>query len=85
MIRNRIYDITLWSYVVALSHFASEWLLFRSADLSSGLLGPMIVARMSLYPVVCRRADDYCSGVDFVDDKRTRLLCHKISSARDFR
>lgn len=42
----RVYDITLWSYVAALFHFGSEWLIFRSARFNSGLLGPMIVARM---------------------------------------
>ncbi|KIJ51560.1 hypothetical protein M422DRAFT_776788 [Sphaerobolus stellatus SS14] len=43
-----IYDVTMWSYVGALVHFASEWLLFRTADFGSGLLGPLIVAPLSL-------------------------------------
>ncbi|KAF8591139.1 Erg28-like protein [Ramaria rubella] len=44
-----VYDITLWSYVSAFLHFTSEWLLFRSANLSSGLLGPLIVAPVSFF------------------------------------
>jgi len=43
-----IYDVAIWSYVAALAHFASEWLLFRSANLSAGLLAPLIVAPVSL-------------------------------------
>ncbi|KAF8512262.1 Erg28-like protein [Gautieria morchelliformis] len=42
-----IYDITMWSYAAALFHYVSEWLLFRSADFGSGLLGPLIVAPVS--------------------------------------
>lgn len=51
ILRIRMYDITMWSYVAALFHFTSEWLLFGSADFSGrGLLGPIIVARMLSHP-----------------------------------
>ncbi|KAF8525851.1 Erg28-like protein [Hysterangium stoloniferum] len=47
-----IYDVAIWSYVAALAHFASEWLLFRSANFGAGLLGPLIVAPVSLFWMV---------------------------------
>ncbi|ODQ65842.1 putative ergosterol 28 [Nadsonia fulvescens var. elongata DSM 6958] len=39
-----VYNITLASYLIAGMHFFSEWLVFRSANLGKGLIGPLIVA-----------------------------------------
>jgi hypothetical protein len=36
------------TYVIALAHFTSEWLIFKSASLTSpGLISPLIVASTS--------------------------------------
>jgi len=43
-----MYEITLWTYVIALTHFTSELLIFRSADIGPGWLSPFIVATVSL-------------------------------------
>ncbi|KAL8279954.1 hypothetical protein RQP46_007535 [Phenoliferia psychrophenolica] len=42
------YDLALISYVLALGHFASEALVFRTAGLGPGLISPLIVASTSL-------------------------------------
>ena len=41
---NRIYDITLFSYLFAFSHFGSELLIFRTASFGPGALSPVIVS-----------------------------------------
>jgi len=43
-----IYDITMWTYIGAAGHFLTEWLIYRSANFGPGLLGPLIVAPVSL-------------------------------------
>ena len=43
-----VYQIALWSYVVAEGHFMSEWLWFGTAAWGRGLAGPVIVANVSL-------------------------------------
>ena len=43
-----MYQIALWTYLVALSHFASEWLIFGTAKLNAGLAAPVLVASGSL-------------------------------------
>ena len=43
-----IYQISLWTYIVALSHFTSEWLIFGTAKLNAGLAAPVVVASGSL-------------------------------------
>ncbi|CAE6416101.1 unnamed protein product [Rhizoctonia solani] len=42
-----VYDLTMWTYVLAFGHFTSEFLVFRTAGLGPGLLSPMIVATTS--------------------------------------
>lgn len=39
-----VYDLTMWTYVLAFGHFTSEFLIFRTAGLGPGLLSPMIVS-----------------------------------------
>ena len=73
----------MWSYVAALSHFASEWLLFRSADLSDfGLLGPLLIARMFSITVSLVIYNQRCSDVTPLDDKSIRLLRSKVNLDR---
>jgi hypothetical protein len=44
----QVYQLALFSYVVAFAHFMSEWLIFRTAKLGAGLTGPLVVATTSL-------------------------------------
>jgi Erg28 like protein len=44
----QVYQLALFSYVVALAHFLSEWLIFKTARLGAGLTGPLVVATTSL-------------------------------------
>ncbi|MCJ1370704.1 ergosterol biosynthesis protein [Loxospora ochrophaea] len=43
-----IYQLTLWTYVIGIAHFTSEWLIFNSASMGKGLASPLIVASASL-------------------------------------
>ncbi|KAL1923439.1 uncharacterized protein VTP21DRAFT_8419 [Calcarisporiella thermophila] len=44
-IRNKpIYDVTIWSYAIALFHFTSEMFVFRSAQLNRATMWPCIIA-----------------------------------------
>jgi hypothetical protein len=43
-----VYELCLWTYVLAFAHFTSEWLVFGSARLSRGFIAPMTVATVSL-------------------------------------
>lgn len=42
-----VYEMVLWTYGIAFAHFASEWLIFRSARWGKGLAGPVIVSTVS--------------------------------------
>ncbi|GHJ84294.1 hypothetical protein NliqN6_0696 [Naganishia liquefaciens] len=50
------YDITLFTYALAFTHFFSELLIFRSASLGPGVLSPLIVASVSTYWAYTQRA-----------------------------
>ena len=56
-----VYDICLWSYVVAFAHFFSEWLVFKTARLNEGLLGPVLVSTMSILWMASQR-EAYLAG-----------------------
>ncbi|KAK9481230.1 hypothetical protein V1514DRAFT_345578 [Lipomyces japonicus] len=43
-----VWDLTYATYIVALVHFTSEWLIFKTAKLGKGLAGPLIVASTTL-------------------------------------
>lgn len=43
-----IYQLALWSYVIAWGHFMSEWLVFGTAKWGRGLAGPVVVSTGSL-------------------------------------
>ncbi|TGZ82679.1 erg28p [Ascodesmis nigricans] len=43
-----LYDVCMWSYVIAGGHFVTEWLVFGSASLGKGLTGPLVVSSTSL-------------------------------------
>jgi len=43
-----LYDITIWTYIIALAHFVSEIFLYRTAAISVGALPSCIIASTSL-------------------------------------
>ena len=43
-----MYQLALWTYVIALAHFASEWLVFGTAKMGKGLIGPLCVSSGTL-------------------------------------
>ncbi|KAL4064516.1 hypothetical protein J3A83DRAFT_4361003 [Scleroderma citrinum] len=43
-----IYDIALFTYLIAFGHFSSEILIFRTARLDSAAISPVIVSTVSL-------------------------------------
>ncbi|KAL8651770.1 MAG: hypothetical protein Q9226_004557 [Calogaya cf. arnoldii] len=43
-----LYQLALWTYVVALGHFYSEWLVFGTARWGKGLAGPVVISVSSL-------------------------------------
>ncbi|KAI9800859.1 MAG: hypothetical protein M1825_003642 [Sarcosagium campestre] len=44
----QIYQLALWTYVLAFGHFMSEWNVYKSAKWGAGLAGPVVVATGSL-------------------------------------
>ncbi|CAZ80359.1 unnamed protein product [Tuber melanosporum] len=52
-----VYDLAIWSYVVAGAHFVSEWLVFGSAGLNAGLMGPLLVSSTSLAWMITQRGE----------------------------
>lgn len=48
-IHNRaVYELAMWTFAIAILHFGSEYVYFRTARLSRGLASPMVVASSSL-------------------------------------
>ncbi|KAF7189325.1 Ergosterol biosynthetic protein 28 [Pseudocercospora fuligena] len=43
-----IYQLALWSYVVAFAHFFSEWLVFGSARWNRGFASPVFVSTFTI-------------------------------------
>ena len=43
-----VYQLTFCSYIIALGHFASELLIYRTCNLDAGFLSPLCVASTSL-------------------------------------
>ena len=39
-----IYQIAIWTYIIAWLHFVSEFFVFKSAKISAGWLSPVIVS-----------------------------------------
>ncbi|CCX12614.1 Erg28 like protein-domain-containing protein [Pyronema domesticum] len=50
-----VYDICIWSYLIAGAHFVSEWLIFGTASLGAGLTGPLVVSSSSLIWMLTQR------------------------------
>ncbi|KAM8921196.1 ergosterol biosynthetic protein 28 homolog [Pelodytes ibericus] len=48
-IRNKtLYHITLWTFVLALGHFMSEVYIYETANLTIGVMAPLMVASFSI-------------------------------------
>ncbi|AGO11676.1 AaceriADL100Wp [[Ashbya] aceris (nom. inval.)] len=45
---ERIFQLTFITYSIALLHFGSEWLIFRTCKLGKGFMGPLVVATASV-------------------------------------
>ncbi|KAM9293818.1 ergosterol biosynthetic protein 28 homolog [Gastrophryne carolinensis] len=48
-IRNKtLYHLTLWTFVLALAHFLSEVWIYRTAQVTIGIMAPLMVASFSI-------------------------------------
>jgi len=52
-----VYDLCVWSYVIANLHFVSEWLVFGTAVMGKGLAGPAVVSTLSVAWMLAKRAE----------------------------
>ncbi|KAI0404525.1 transmembrane domain-containing protein [Xylaria palmicola] len=43
-----VYNMAIWTYVVALLHFGSEWAYYRSANTSPPIMGPFFFATVGI-------------------------------------
>jgi len=43
-----IYDMALFTYLIAFGHFTSELLIFRTAKMNAGIIAPLLVASTTL-------------------------------------
>lgn len=77
---DRIYDLTLFTYLFAFAHFGSELLIFRTASFGPGALSPVVVSSESILIGSATRSPDpsgrviACSRVLDLDDRSIRLL-----------
>jgi len=51
-----VYDLAIWTYAIALGHFVSEWLVFRTARLRGAFVFPVLVASGTLAWMLGQRA-----------------------------
>ena len=80
LVMDRVYDMTLFTYLFAFGHFASELFIFRTASFGLGVVGPVLV---SGEPIMLGLATSWfdpsnrvttCSRVLNLDDHSIRLL-----------
>lgn len=50
-----VYELVLWTFVVAGGHFISEWLYYRTIKFGKGLAGPLVVSTVSFTWMVLQR------------------------------
>ncbi|KAM9929658.1 hypothetical protein OXX59_001058 [Metschnikowia pulcherrima] len=51
----QMYNLCIWTFVIAGGHFLSEWLVFKTCKLDKGLAGPLVVASSSLAWMLSQR------------------------------
>jgi len=57
-ISSRIgYDLAIWTYGIALTHFLTEWLVYGSAQLRGRFVFPLIVASSTAAWMLMQRAE----------------------------
>ncbi|KAM4690393.1 ergosterol biosynthetic protein 28 homolog [Rhinophrynus dorsalis] len=48
-IRNKtLYHLTLWTFILALGHFLSEVFIYHTAEMTIGVMAPLMVASFSI-------------------------------------
>ncbi|CAH6719603.1 ergosterol biosynthetic protein 28 [[Candida] jaroonii] len=50
-----VYDLCLWSFIVASGHFNLEWLVYKNCKFDKGLMGPFIVSTVSIIWMISQR------------------------------
>jgi hypothetical protein len=79
-----LYDIAMFTYLIAFSHFVSEWLIFRTTKFGAGLLGPLVVSSKSGSQGQCRSCfikDTFSLHLN-LDVQSVRVLCQELSTLR---
>jgi hypothetical protein len=56
-----VYNLCIISYVIALWHFGSEWLIYKTCKFDKGLFGPLIVSTLSITWMFLQK--DYYTGL----------------------
>ncbi|XP_071495633.1 ergosterol biosynthetic protein 28 homolog [Diadema antillarum] len=66
-IRNRaVYDLTLFSFILAFLHFATEFLVFETVELSFGVIAPLVISGTSIFMM--------CQGYMYVFEDDTESI-----------
>lgn len=52
---KNVYQLTFISYAIALLHFISELVIYRTCRVGKGILGPLVVATTSLTWMWCQK------------------------------
>ncbi|ODV93202.1 hypothetical protein PACTADRAFT_51819 [Pachysolen tannophilus NRRL Y-2460] len=57
---ENVFNITLYSFLIAIAHFSLEWLIYGTCKFGKGLLGPLVVSTSSIAWMTLQR-DYYTS------------------------
>lgn len=58
---KQVYELCLWSFIVAFGHFNLEWLVYKNCKFDKGFMGPFIVSTSSIVWMIMQK-DFYCSS-----------------------
>lgn len=50
-----VYNLCIVSYIIALWHFGSEWLIYKTCKFDKGLFGPLIVSTLSISWMIAQK------------------------------
>lgn len=56
-----IYDLCLWTFFVAFTHFNLEWLVYKNCKFDKGLAGPFFVSTISMCWMLAQK--DFYLGI----------------------